>query len=420
MRRMEDNSVDAVVTDPPYGWNFMNKTFDKDVPSEDIRKEVLRVLKPGAHLLAACGTRTYHRTVTRIEDAGFNIRDCIVWAYGCLSEDTEILTSVGWKNYKDLLLSDNILQWNKEDNSLSWSNPKHIFVYDIDDSMVLLENRTTSQLLTQNHTVYAKIRKNFRNSKPTAFSSVKAGSIKKKWQLDLPVAGLLETGIDVKYSYLIGWWLADAQKRCNGKTVMFSHRKKEMIIKLRDALDAVGARYSVYINIAKKKGHRDKYTFHVAGDVANYFLENQSKRDLDFDILLWNKNSRYQLLEGLFDGGHSKSYGHSEVLRSKNLFKLDVVQALCVSLNIRSYIDYKKSCLYLSRKHNTSQIQHKHKRPNQQYVGKVWCIETEVGAFVVRRNGKPFITGNSGFPKSLDISKALDRELGCEREIVGQ
>ena len=317
MRRMEDNSVDAVVTDPPYGWNFMNKTFDKDVPSEDIRKEVLRVLKPGAHLLAACGTRTYHRTVTRIEDAGFNIRDCIVWAYGCLSEDTEILTSVGWKNYKDLLLSDNILQWNKEDNSLSWSNPKHIFVYDIDDSMVLLENRTTSQLLTQNHTVYAKIRKNFRNSKPTAFSSVKAGSIKKKWQLDLPVAGLLETGIDVKYSYLIGWWLADAQKRCNGKTVMFSHRKKEMIIKLRDALDAVGARYSVYINIAKKKGHRDKYTFHVAGDVANYFLENQSKRDLDFDILLWNKNSRYQLLEGLFDGGHSKSYGHFMGLRMR-------------------------------------------------------------------------------------------------------
>lgn len=82
MRRMPDNSVDAIVTDPPYGWAMMGKKWDYDVPSIEIWKEVLRVLKPGGHALVACGTRTQHRMVTNIEDAGFEVRDIIVWVYG--------------------------------------------------------------------------------------------------------------------------------------------------------------------------------------------------------------------------------------------------------------------------------------------------------------------------------------------------
>jgi hypothetical protein len=82
LRTMPDASVDAIVTDPPYGLRFMGKRWDYDVPSVEIWAECLRVLKPGGHLLAFAGTRTQHRMAARIEDAGFEIRDMIAWVYG--------------------------------------------------------------------------------------------------------------------------------------------------------------------------------------------------------------------------------------------------------------------------------------------------------------------------------------------------
>ena len=82
MKEMPDNSVDAVVTDPPYGLSFMGKKWDYDVPSVEIWRECLRVLKHGGHLLSFGGSRTYHRMACAIEDAGFEIRDQIMWVYG--------------------------------------------------------------------------------------------------------------------------------------------------------------------------------------------------------------------------------------------------------------------------------------------------------------------------------------------------
>jgi DNA modification methylase len=82
LKELPDNSIDSIVTDPPYGLSFMGKKWDYDVPSVEIWAECLRVLKPGGHLLAFAGTRTQHRMAVRIEDAGFEIRDMIAWVYG--------------------------------------------------------------------------------------------------------------------------------------------------------------------------------------------------------------------------------------------------------------------------------------------------------------------------------------------------
>lgn len=82
LKEFPDNYFHSVVTDPPYGLSFMGKKWDYDVPNTDIWREVLRVLKPGGHLLSFGGTRTYHRLVVAIEDAGFEIRDQIQWIYG--------------------------------------------------------------------------------------------------------------------------------------------------------------------------------------------------------------------------------------------------------------------------------------------------------------------------------------------------
>jgi site-specific DNA-methyltransferase (adenine-specific) len=82
MATLDAASVDAIVSDPPYGLSFMGKGWDHGVPGVEFWTEALRVAKPGAHLLAFGGTRTYHRLACAIEDAGWEIRDCVMWVYG--------------------------------------------------------------------------------------------------------------------------------------------------------------------------------------------------------------------------------------------------------------------------------------------------------------------------------------------------
>lgn len=84
MATLDENSVDAIVTDPPYELGFMGKSWDASGVAFDVNtwKEALRVLKPGGHLIAFSGSRTYHRMAVAIEDAGFEIRDQIMWVYG--------------------------------------------------------------------------------------------------------------------------------------------------------------------------------------------------------------------------------------------------------------------------------------------------------------------------------------------------
>lgn len=81
LKTLQENSVDSIICDPPYGLSFMGKKWDYDVPSKEVWRECLRVLKPGGYLLAFAGTRTQHRMAVNIEDAGFEIRDMIAWVY---------------------------------------------------------------------------------------------------------------------------------------------------------------------------------------------------------------------------------------------------------------------------------------------------------------------------------------------------
>ena len=83
MKDIPNDSIDAIVSDPPYELGFMGKKWDNTgiAYNIDLWKECLRVLKPGGHLLAFGGTRTYHRMAVAIEDAGFEVRDMLEWIY---------------------------------------------------------------------------------------------------------------------------------------------------------------------------------------------------------------------------------------------------------------------------------------------------------------------------------------------------
>lgn len=82
MRTQDSDSIDCVVTDPPYGIKFMSEKWDFGIPGVEFWVEMLRICKPGSMLAAFGGTRTYHRLTCAIEDAGWEIRDCVMWLYG--------------------------------------------------------------------------------------------------------------------------------------------------------------------------------------------------------------------------------------------------------------------------------------------------------------------------------------------------
>ena len=82
MAGMEPDSIDAIVTDPPYGLGFMGKHWDGMLPGPETAEAMLRVLKPAHYLVAFGGTRTHHRLMVALEDAGFEIRDTLMWLYG--------------------------------------------------------------------------------------------------------------------------------------------------------------------------------------------------------------------------------------------------------------------------------------------------------------------------------------------------
>jgi DNA modification methylase len=129
LKKLPDNSVDSIVTDPPYGIRFMGKKWDYEIPSVEIWKECLRVLKPGGHALIACGTRTQHRMAVNIEDAGFEVRDVITWHYGqgfpkSLSIDKAIDKQLGAeREVIDTVKKAHISQGNTNDG---WHRPSHL------------------------------------------------------------------------------------------------------------------------------------------------------------------------------------------------------------------------------------------------------------------------------------------------------
>ncbi|MDD3035832.1 MAG: DNA methyltransferase [Candidatus Saccharimonadaceae bacterium] len=430
LRLMPSNSVDSVVTDPPYGINFMNKKWDYDVPSVGTWKEVLRVLKPGGHILCACGTRTQHRMACNIEDAGFEIRDIVAWIYGCLSEDTEILTINGWERFHKDIVNSSVLCYNVSEDSFAFHKPKRSFNYENEHTAYRIQSDFTDQIVSSNHRVLVERggRKVF----------VKAETLEQQENIpileslfDLPKAiydNESHTSI-TKQDLLSRVYKQDIFEKTekknklfnrsnlsNMRKIIFNHKKKTRKVLFQSVLWE--SKRLVKKIFSKRQRETTSWNRFERGKESS--LERRSNLFQKTRELFTNKICK--MSERLFGNGSQRRLCYGTSLNNGTIIEKIVIEngsnppyksQSARQSNRKSYAIQNKSSAQKIRRTRAIVTP-------IEYKGNVWCVEVETGAFVARRNGKIFITGNSGFPKSLDISKAIDRAKGAEREITRQ
>jgi len=452
LKELDDNSVDSIVTDPPYGLSFMGKAWDKAVPSVEVWEECLRVLKPGGHLLSFAGTRTQHRMAVNIEDAGFEIRDIIAWVYGCLSEDTEIATPDGTKPYTAINTGDLVLCYDKYTQEYTYQPVENVYEYNIKDTAYRIQSDYTDQVVSRNHRCLVErggrevfilaeeletqenipfledlsglqetisgTHKRTSNQKQGVFKGVfQSNYWKKKLGKDAPTKSSRN-----ETSHMFGVWDSVLQKQ-----EAFGSSKRSGVLPSMQWGFAGGRIEKTCVQRKETLATRVRNRIKRKDDGRNKpGMERRS------NIQTPKRESRGSTVCKM----SSRVFGHGKKGRLHNGAPIDGSTD-----NKKTFVQNRSSAPYQSRSirqsRRESDVVCEQQRPQAirswtghkttlatvtpfEYEGKIWCVKVPTGSFVAVRNGKAFTTGNSGFPKSQNVSKAIDKAAGAERKVVGK
>lgn len=447
LRTMPDASVDAIVTDPPYGLRFMGKKWDYDVPTVEVWAECLRVLKPGGHLLAFAGTRTQHRMAVRIEDAGFEIRDMIAWVYGCLSEDTEILVEGRWEHFHKAIDGKRVLCYIPEHDKYEWQRVQETIEYDYEDTAFHICGDRTDQIVSRNHRCLVE--------RGGGYAFQLAETLERQARVPVleSVQDLLETvplpheGTGNAQSEL-----PDMRDR-DGREVEQGARQADdgtqgadgCLPELRERNVEAGClaeekQAGVLFPAlpSRSRDGSDSCCQQVQPDgdeVSRYGIERREQPGMEGWCDLFQTEGQVcepsdqvcPMPEGVLDHGKKGRLRDGAPAQGRQGDRQaadeDGVRSPCESRRDGQQAgepgvvcEQQGSQALRASRFTRSDLAHV---TPVHYKGKVWCVRVPSGAFVARRNGKVFVTGNSGFPKSLDVSKAIDKAAGAEREVVG-
>ena len=437
----------AILSDPPYGLAFMGKSWDNMAPKEfqewvtEWGSLFLGVVYPGAIGMFFGGTRTFHRLTVGLEDAGWEIFDVCMFLYGCVDEDTEVLTPNGWTRYHKDILQQQILCYNKENDSFSWECPTYVYHYDYADTAYRVQSDTTDQLVSRNHRCLVE-REGvlvFESAETAARQSeIRVPVLEGVRELRQAISNASTRGSETK-SVLSRVPTGEAKNTTTAQAHERTQSNAYGLPRVRTAVLSTEclSRESDYPLLqpgVQRQGSRARVgetrmerTFGgVTRSTQSLRIKGRKKSSLErrSDIpqaqgKLCQSVYQIRALSGrvYFNGTGRRVCNGTPFSSGSGSWQTTIKDGSCTSQksrrNRQSASKSRIICIKSrSQDLRTSRIARTDlaRITPVYYQGIMWCPTVSSGAFVARRNGQIFITGNSGFPKSHDISKALDRE----------
>lgn len=472
--------VQAIVTDPPYGlsqepdiaevlrhWmagddyrhrsaGFMGKSWDSFVPGPSHWRAAFDLLPPGGHILCFAGTRTVDLMSIALRLAGFEIRDMLMWVYGCLDEKTKAVTVDGEKCHHEIAVGDLVLCYDPATNAYSYQPVQEVVAYEYSDTAYRLIGDFGEQIVSRNHRCIVE--------RDGAEAFVFAEDAAREQQVRVPFlenlsdlraalsdaksfAGASEQNLRVR--------LCNSDDRCGeGGCGQASRAAQGQVVdsvccmrvtdlaqhQVVDASAVSCLQSGVQRGFASERSDRQfpqgaqgLVSAERAGPISPHdgLREPFLARRLDVSEPqggLRGSTDQICSLSGVFLGDGQKGricdgtsfgcgagYGASIAarrMRSSQKSPSDrqsaaQSHAFCDergTQSIRAWGGHKTALVRIVPFH---------------HVGKVWCVRVPTGAFVAVRDGIAFPTGNSGFPKSQDVGKAFDKSAGAVREVIG-
>jgi len=483
LQDLDDCSVDYIVSDPPYeltnsnrtkppptsdspygrhrvGVNgdnsplpvesplttkrgFMGKEWDGSgiAFSVELWGQCLRVLKPNGVIKAFSGTRTFHRMAKAMREAGFVDFEIHAWTYGCLSEDTEVLTQDGWVQYRKATVGTSILGYDPQSGVFDWQPVEETFEYPYDRKAFHLIGDGTDHIVSTGHRCLVQ-----RAGKWTFVSSDDLGAtevvpgVQGHFHAQTGKAGDMRTflcrpssetskeafgGTEGSVSQLHG--LRDTQVVCRcldpERDQAADVLQKVQWGASRSGLGEAWPQGGRCCNargagIGHPEDDRLKQPcLEGRGDVLQQTWELRTTRSDQVHPLSigvpcdgpqgWVRDGA-SVDRGASTGSMPASNGDSTPPKPQpNRQPTDESGAVRFESGSQTVRGSWDTPPYLAGV--VTQVKQIH------YTGIVWCVRVPTGAFVARRNGMAFVTGNSGFPKSMSVSKALDKMAGVNK-----
>lgn len=398
-----------------------------------VMSECKRVLKPGGHALVWTLPRTAHWTTTGIEDAGFEIRDVIAHMFGCVPVETEILTEHGWRTPDQLNVGTRVVEVDSRGYA-KLGVLDRINRYPYDGELCRINTRSTEQLLTPNHTIHAyeKHAKWRRMETASELTTITAGEIVGD---DTPgvfsrLLPLSARGAETRRSLesrdvaeLYGWVITEGHFHTDVRAVSIYQNTGPNADRIRALLTKLAIPFSEYTRTRTDYDGTPRETcqwyLRVGAWCERILTDLAGKKPTPPEWLAWLPDEEaHALFEALVSGDGSRAPGdESGAWYQKSDATRAWFQTLCFRLGYRTTENRDKFSVSWSRK-DTTELQRKIHRERWaskvHYTGDVWCPTVRSGRWVARYRGNVFITGNSGFPKSMNVSKAITSGGGPE------
>jgi hypothetical protein len=344
-----------------------------------------------------------------------------MWLYGCVSEDTEILTESGWKNYSQIDIGDRVVTWNKDSDTLERKTVKDKIVTNYSGPMVQIQNQNIDALVTPNHRVYHKYHRlkesnGKRKGVYTDWVVTEAEKIVPSKSIRLPLSSRYiveheptQTGIYLAklLGYIIKYGNPVHVQKSISVTIKIKNNNTSEINDFEEILNNLPIDVDRYDARSQKNNTVNRKMYFMGGPLIEKIAEVISGGVPDFS-LLWKMNTeeKMALLE-TYMGDSKNNYVRAKI---EDKEKIEWLQSLCATIGyIASYRITESIINFSIIRQATTDINGKKIRESKiNYDGIIWSISVDNETYVARRNGLIFITGNSGFPKgNLDIGKHL-------------